>query len=181
MVDLIRRLPKALVVRERKLPSVRSREETVSQAGYKQFCPVAMAAEVLCTRWTVVVLREMIAGSTRFNDLRRGVPRMSPAPAVAASQEAGGGRSDLSTQGAGHPRVFEYQLTSSGRDLQSLIEGFGVWGQRWIGTKLTLQNLDPQLLMWDMRRNLDVRPLPKRRSTIQFVYPRFHLRSDRGG
>ena len=49
------------------------------QAGYKQFCPVAMAAEVLCTRWTMVLLRELIAGSTRFNELRKGVPRMSPA------------------------------------------------------------------------------------------------------
>ena len=47
--------------------------------GYGQFCPVAMSAEILCTRWTVVLLRELIAGSTRFNDLRRGVPRMSPA------------------------------------------------------------------------------------------------------
>ena len=51
----------------------------MTQGSYKQFCPVAMAAEILCTRWTIVVLRELIAGSTRFNDLRRGVPRMSPA------------------------------------------------------------------------------------------------------
>jgi DNA-binding HxlR family transcriptional regulator len=47
--------------------------------SYKQFCPVAMTAEILCTRWTVVLLRELVAGSTRFNELRRGVPRMSPA------------------------------------------------------------------------------------------------------
>ena len=47
--------------------------------SYDQFCPVAMAAEILCSRWTIVLLREMLAGSTRFNDLRRGVPRMSPA------------------------------------------------------------------------------------------------------
>ena len=46
--------------------------------SYGQFCPVSMAAEVLCNRWTVLVLREMLAGTTRFNDLRRGVPRMSP-------------------------------------------------------------------------------------------------------
>ena len=51
----------------------------MAQGSYKQFCPVAMAAEILCTRWTVVLLREFVAGSTRFNDLRRGVPRMSPA------------------------------------------------------------------------------------------------------
>jgi DNA-binding HxlR family transcriptional regulator len=51
----------------------------MSNASYGQFCPVAMAAEILCTRWTMVVLRELMAGSTRFNELRRGVPRMSPA------------------------------------------------------------------------------------------------------
>ena len=51
----------------------------MTTGSYQQFCPVAMAAEILCTRWTIVVLREMFAGSTRFNELRRGVPRMSPA------------------------------------------------------------------------------------------------------
>jgi DNA-binding HxlR family transcriptional regulator len=143
----------------------------VSEAGYKQFCPVAMAAEVLCTRWTVVVLREKIAGSTRFNDLRRGVPRMSPALLSHRLKELERAGVISRTKARGAPNLFEYQLTTSGRDLQSLIEGFGIWGQRWIETKMTLQNLDPQLLMWDMRRNLDVRPLPKHRSTIQFLYP----------
>jgi len=51
----------------------------MAEGSYKQFCPVAMASEVVCTRWTLVLLRELVAGSTRFNDLRRGVPRMSPA------------------------------------------------------------------------------------------------------
>src|SRR3982074_3340958 len=54
-------------------------EDAMTIGSYRQFCPVAMAAEILCTRWTVVLLRELIAGSTRFNELRRGVPRMSPA------------------------------------------------------------------------------------------------------
>jgi len=51
----------------------------MTEGSYNQFCPVAMAAEILCTRWTIIVLRELVAGSTRFNELRRGVPRMSPA------------------------------------------------------------------------------------------------------
>ena len=51
----------------------------MTESSYKQFCPVAMAAEILCARWTLVLLRELVAGSTRFNELRRGVPRMSPA------------------------------------------------------------------------------------------------------
>ena len=69
------------------------------------------------------------------------------------------------------PGIFEYQLTRSGRDLQPIVESFGVWGQRWVEKKMTLHNLDPQLLMWDMRRNLNPTPMPKRRSTIQFLYP----------
>lgn len=142
----------------------------MTQASYGQFCPVAMAAEILCTRWTVVVLRELIAGSSRFNDLRRGVPRMSPAllSQRLKNLEQAGVISRVKTSESG---VFEYQLTRSGRDLQPIIESFGIWGQRWVEKQTTLQNLDPQLLMWDMRRNLNPTPMPKRRSTIQFLYP----------
>ncbi len=143
----------------------------MTQGSYKQFCPVAMAAEVLCTRWTVVLLRELVAGSTRFNDLRRGVPRMSPA---LLSQRL----KDLEVAGvvyrAASPRdpgVFEYQLTPAGRELAPLIDAFGVWGQRWIESEPSLRNLDVSLLMWDMRRNLDTRPMPKGRHVIQFQYP----------
>lgn len=143
----------------------------MASGSYKQFCPVAMAAEVLCTRWTVVLLRELIAGSTRFNDLRRGVPRMSPA---LLSQRL----KDLEVAGiltreasAAEPGIFEYRLTPSGQELGPLVEAFGVWGQRRIRADLSLQNLDAQLLMWDMRRNLNTTPMPRSRSVIQFIYP----------
>src|SRR5690242_10838527 len=138
--------------------------------AYNQFCPVAMAAEIICTRWTLVLLREMVAGSTRFNDLRRGVPRMSPALLSKRLK-------DLETAGvverskvAGEVGVFEYRLTKSGRDLKAIIEAVGVWGQRWIETESALKNLDPNLLMWDMRRNIDPSPMPARRSVIQVIY-----------
>ncbi len=140
------------------------------QTGYKQFCPVAMAAEVLCTRWTMVLLRELIAGSTRFNDLRRGVPRMSPALLSQRLKEleAAGVIERIGTFGgrSGH----EYRLTEAGRDLQSVVETIGIWGQRWVDAELSLDNLDPSLLMWDMRRSLNTNPLPKRRSVIEFLY-----------
>jgi hypothetical protein len=67
--------------------------------------------------------------------------------------------------------VFEYQLTTKGRELEPLVEGFGIWGQRWIETEPSLQHLDVSLLMWDMRRKLDPTPMPGRRSVIQFQYP----------
>jgi hypothetical protein len=66
--------------------------------------------------------------------------------------------------------LYEYHLTRSGRELEPIVMAFGVWGQRWIETKPTLEHLDVQLLMWDMRRSLDTTPMPKRRSTIQFLF-----------
>ncbi len=138
-------------------------------SSYGQFCPVSMAAEVLCSRWTVVLLRELLCGSTRFNDLRRGLPRMSPTLLSKRLKElelAGVVRT-VPTSGG----LFEYHLTEAGEDLRPLVMGIGFWGQRWVESRLSLRNLDPALLMWDMRRNLATDPLPKRRCTIQFLYP----------
>lgn len=139
------------------------------RGGYGQFCPVAMAAEILCTRWTTLVIRELLCGTTRFNDLRRGVPRMSPtllskrlkelekAGVVATMPNAGG--------------IMEYHLTPAGEELRGIVMSMGFWGQRWVESRLSLKNLDPSLLMWDMRRHLNPEPLPPARCTIQFQYP----------
>lgn len=143
----------------------------MAHAGYSQFCPVAMAAEILCTRWTMLVIRELLAGSTRFNDLRRGVPKMSR---TLLSQRL----KELEAQGivaryivSHESGAHEYRLTSAGHDLIRVVEAFGNWGQKWVESRLTLKNLDPSLLMWDMRRNLDPAPLPSRRTVIQFRFP----------
>jgi DNA-binding HxlR family transcriptional regulator len=142
----------------------------MTQGSYRQFCPVAMAAEILCTRWTVVLLRELLAGSTRFNDLRRGVPRMSPALLSQRLKELEAAGVLARVAAASDPSVQEYQVTPAGRDLLPLVEQFGIWGQRWVDSELSLKNLDVGLLMWDMRRRLDTTPLPRRRSVIQFIY-----------
>jgi DNA-binding HxlR family transcriptional regulator len=138
------------------------------RGSYGQFCPVAMAAEVICSRWTVLVLREMLAGSTRFNELRRGVPRMSPALLSKRLKELEATGIIAATPNA--KGVTEYRLTPAGEDLRPIIFGMGFWGQRWVESQLSLKNLDPSLLMWDMRRNLDPTPLPPRRCTIQFQF-----------
>lgn len=143
----------------------------MATGSYKQFCPVAMAAEILCTRWTVVLLRELMAGSTRFNDLRRGVPRMSPALLSQRLKELEAAGIVVRTASVSDPGIFEYHLTVSGRELGPIIEAFGVWGQRRIEADLSLKHLDVQLLMWDMRRNLNTTPMPRTRSVVQFVYP----------
>jgi len=141
------------------------------ERSYNQFCPVAMAAEVLCSRWTVVLLRELLAGSTRFNDLRRGLPRMSPALLSQRLKELEEAGVVARTPVPGEATIHEYSLTEAGRELQPLVESFGKWGQRWIPSKLSLDQLDVQLLMWDMRRGLKFDPPPPRRLVIQFQYP----------
>ncbi|MYZ47310.1 winged helix-turn-helix transcriptional regulator [Propylenella binzhouense] len=138
--------------------------------SYGQFCPVAMAAEILCSRWTVLLVRELVSGSTRFNEIRRGLPRMSPAllsKRLRDLEEAGIVRR---TASSGEPGLVQYHLTQAGLDLRPVIETIGFWGQRWVETEASLKNLDPDLLMWDMRRNLEPAPLPRRRSVIEFIY-----------
>lgn len=142
----------------------------MAETSYNQFCPVAVAAEVLCSKWTLVLLRELIAGSTRFNELRRGVPRMSPSLLSKRLK-------DLERVGvlsrvrlSGDAETFEYRLTKAGRGLKPVVEAIGVWGQRWIHKDVSLANLEPSLLMWDMRRRINPKPMPRRRSSIQVVF-----------
>ncbi len=142
----------------------------MADGGYNQFCPVAMAAEILCSRWTLVLLRELVVGSTRFNELRRGVPRMSPALLSKRLKDLEAAGIVTRAQVPDEPELFEYRLTDAGKDLRPIIEAVGAWGQKWITTEATLKNLDPNLLMWDIRRNIDPDPMPRCRNTIQFIF-----------
>ena len=136
---------------------------------YGQFCPVSMASEVICTRWTPLVIRELLCGSNRFNDIRKGVPKMSPSLLSKRLKELeAAGVVKVVQTGAG---VQEYHLTQSGEELRPLVMGLGNWGQRWVEARLSLRNLDPSLLMWDIRRNFEPFPPPETRCTVQFQYP----------
>jgi DNA-binding HxlR family transcriptional regulator len=138
--------------------------------NYNQFCPVAMAAEIVCSKWTPLVLRELLAGSARFNDLRRGVPKMSPtllSKRLKDLEEAGVISAHKKSPGG----VAEYKLTPAGEDLRDTVMSLGIWGQRWVESSLSLKNLDPSLLMWDMRRNIVPTLIPDRKCSVQFTYP----------
>lgn len=130
-----------------------------------------MAAEFLCTRWTLLIVREMASGTTRFNDMRRGLARISPALLSQRLKELEASGVVERRPAPGDPGIFEYHLTQAGQELAPIITAFGAWGQRWIESEVALSKLDIQLLMWDMRRNLDPQPMPTRRSTIMFQYP----------
>lgn len=135
-----------------------------ARKGYGQFCPVAKAAEIFAERWTPLVLRELIVGSRRFNELRRGLPLMSSAllaQRLKELEQAGIVENRVGARGSA-----EYHLTQAGQELRPIIEALGFWGARWMRSRLTSQDYDPSLLMWDIRRNIDVQQLPEERRTV---------------
>jgi DNA-binding HxlR family transcriptional regulator len=136
-------------------------------SSYHQFCPVAKAMELLDERWTLLIVRELVTGSQHFNELRRGVPRMSPTLlSKRLSQLVRSGVVDR--QGDG--KDVRYVLTPAGRELRPVVEALGVWGIRWIG-ELGDEDLDPKLLLWDMHRNIDHNAVPDGRTVVQFRFP----------
>ena len=142
----------------------------MSDGSYSQFCPVSMAAEIICSRWTLLVLRELVLGSTRFNELRRGLPSMSPALLSKRLKDLEAAGIVMHIAAERESGVLEYRLTEAGDELRPIIEAIGVWGHRWVTTEATLKNLDANLLMWDIRRNINTDPIPPRRNTIQFMF-----------
>ena len=134
---------------------------------YGQFCPLAQATQLLCKQWTLLVIREMIAGSKRFSELQKGVPLMSPTLlSTRLKQLAKAGV--IAHHGASGSR--EYTLTRAGLELHPVVLLLGAWGHRWVPSKLGRDDLDASLLMWDMRRTVDPAVFPKRRIVIQFEY-----------
>jgi DNA-binding HxlR family transcriptional regulator len=137
--------------------------------SYGQFCPVAQAAEVLTERWTLLVLRELLMGSTRFNELQRGVPRMSSSLLSKRLREME--RSGLITreplQGE---RGHAYRLTPAGEALGPLVVQLGNWSREWLKREIGEEEADPALLMWDMRRSVKLDRLPGDQVVVFFRY-----------
>ena len=134
---------------------------------YGQFCTVARGAEIFGERWTPLVIRELMCGSTRFNDLRRGLPRISAtllAQRLRSLEKLGVVKRTLSPQGP------EYRLTPAGEELKPIVLALGHWGARWVGSRLKSHELDAGLLMWDIRRFAHRELFPRQRTVIQFQF-----------
>jgi DNA-binding HxlR family transcriptional regulator len=137
--------------------------------SYGQFCPVAKACEVFAERWTPLIIRELCAGSVRFNDLRRGVPLMSPSLLSRRLKElehAGVVVCTRSTDG----RSTEYHLTEAGRELEPVIDRLGVWGKRWTRAVIEKRDLDAGYLMWSIRGSVRPGAPPSRRTVVRFDF-----------
>jgi DNA-binding HxlR family transcriptional regulator len=143
--------------------------------GFGQFCPIALASEVLTQRWTLLILRELMAGSTRFNRIRRGVPRIS-ATLLKSRLDALERAAIVVKRKTKDRDGFEYCLTEAGRELKPVLAGIGEWGQRW-ARDIGPDDLDPGWLVWSMHRRLNTAAMPGGRTVIQVEFvdaPREH-------
>lgn len=140
-----------------------------STRGYGQFCPVAQAAEVIAERWTLLVLRELLSGSHRFNEIRRGVPLMSTSLLSTRLKELERVGVVERRQEPGH-RSPTYHLTEAGQALGPIVDAVGRWGMRFLDIRYQQRDLDPSLLMWDIRRRIRADRLPPDRVVIAFEF-----------
>ena len=125
--------------------------------SFGQFCSFARSLDLLGERWTLLVVRELLNGSTRFNDLRRGIPRVSRTMLSARLRElcdAG----VLTRSGGGDGPT--YALTQAGQELAAVVRELGVWGQRWLPRTLPREELDENFLLWDIQRRVRMAELP---------------------
>jgi DNA-binding HxlR family transcriptional regulator len=122
-----------------------------------QFCSIARALDVLGERWSLLVVREVLCGSARFGDIRRGIPRISRTMLSARLRELVDVGVLARTAGGGAPT---YELTQAGRELETVVRNLGVWGQRWLPRALPREELDVDALVWDMQRRIRDEALP---------------------
>jgi DNA-binding HxlR family transcriptional regulator len=136
-------------------------------SGYGQYCPLAKGAEVFAERWTPLILRELLRGSTNFNEIHRGVPRMSRTLLSSRLKKLETcGVIERRDGGEGH----EYHLTPAGHELGPVVTQLGTWAQRWFRTKFVGLELDAGVLMWDIRCTLDPNVLSDTRTAVQFAF-----------
>lgn len=138
--------------------------------GYGQFCPVAKASEVLTRRWMPLVVRELISGSHRFNDIHRGVPKMSRSLLVKRLDELED-EELVERRLVGNDEHPEYHLTPAGEKLKPIIKQLGVWGKQWIQREVAEDELDARLLMWDLHRRINKDQLPPDQVVVHVYFP----------
>ncbi|MBM1172965.1 winged helix-turn-helix transcriptional regulator [Microvirga arabica] len=146
-------------------------------ADYGQFCSVARAHEAIGGRWTLLVVRELLCGSRRFNDIRRGIPRISRTMLSERLQALAQAGAVLRIEGDHGP---EYALTGAGRELMGIVSALGTWGQRWLPRHAADEDLDLEPVLVDMQRRVRVEALPKEPVVVRFEIegqrqPRFLL------
>lgn len=140
------------------------------KSRYGQYCPLSMATEILGSRWTLLLLRELLDGSTGFNEIARGVPLMSRSMlSIRLKELEQAGLTMRKASGAG--KSSEYRLTEAGHALGPVVRSIAEWGQEWIDTEPSLADIDTDFLMWDVRRNLKLPTDLPAKFVLHFHFP----------
>jgi DNA-binding HxlR family transcriptional regulator len=137
--------------------------------NYGQFCPIAKATEILGERWTILILREVLMGGRRFNELQRGLGDISPAllsSRLKSLEEQGiVARKKVTGQNS-----YEYFPTKACEAFLPVIISIGEWGLRWTRDMLIDSDLDIEFLMFYLERSVDPDRLPGNQSVIRFQF-----------
>ena len=136
---------------------------------YGQFCPVAKATALLGEKWMLLILRELLLGTHRYNDFQRALSRISPSLLTKRLKqlETAGLIVRKAQQGR---KGYEYFLTPSGKDLAPIVEHLAIWGMRWARDQLDEDELDVEFLMWDTQRRLQTDKLPEGETVLCFIF-----------
>lgn len=138
--------------------------------SYGQFCPVAKSAEILGNPWTLLIVRELLLGSSRFSTLQKGLPRISPTVLNTRLKELEENGVIVKRRLSGQ-RGHEYRLTPAGKELSAVVEALVVWGMRWARDEMDDDDLDVTFLMFDIQRNLKLDELPDGETVLCFQFP----------
>ncbi|MDH5446579.1 MAG: winged helix-turn-helix transcriptional regulator [Gammaproteobacteria bacterium] len=136
---------------------------------YGQFCPIAKASEVIGEKWTILIIRELLIGATRFNELQRALSLISPTLLSKRldSLELDGLIVKKKIQGQ---KGYEYFPTQSCHELMPTILSIGEWGMKWTISNLTHKDYDVELLMLYLMRSIQPQNLPGNNTVIRFKF-----------
>lgn len=135
--------------------------------SYGDFCPITKGAELFGERWTLLVVRELVCGATRFSEIQAGIPGIPKSLLAKRLKRLRDAGIIVRDQGD-TPRKVSYQLTRQGLELGEVIIALGTWSQRWYSRQITEENVEPTLLLWDMHRRVHIDRLPDERVVAQF-------------
>lgn len=141
----------------------------MAESGYGQFCPISKAMEILGEKWTLLIVRELLLGSTRFNEFQRGLSNISPTlltKRLTSLEEEG----LLVKRRIPGQKGYEYFPTDSCQELMPLMEQIGTWGMRWARSNMTDDDYDLELLMLYLERSIRPEKLPGRETVIRFSF-----------
>jgi DNA-binding HxlR family transcriptional regulator len=136
---------------------------------YGQFCPIAKASEIIGEKWTLLIIREALMGSTRYSEFQRGLSLISPTMLTRRLESLVSQGLLMKKKIPAH-RGYEYFPTKSCKELLPIVRSLGEWGMRWARSNLTDKDYDVELLMLYLQRSIVPEGLPGKESVIRFRF-----------